>query len=214
MVLFYRNPKIGWLVQLQHPLSTVTTSVDGDVLAVLARAAGPLTIADICRLVPARSYAGVRNSADRLADQGIVDGSRTGRTKSFTLNRDHLAAAPIIALAGLRGELLQRLRAGCELLPLRYAALFGSGARGDMRTDSDLDLCFVVLDGERSTAEGGIHALCEEARRWTGNAVRPVVFGEAEVGASDPLLASVARDGIPIAGDGRWLARRLRTLGP
>lgn len=199
-------------MQLQSPFATMTTSVDGDVLAVLARAPGPMTIADICSLVPDRSYAGVRNSADRLVEQGVVDGHRTGRTKSFSLNREHLAADAITALADLRRALLERLRADCDAIPLRYAALFGSGARGAMRPDSDLDVCFIVEHGRRAEAEGQIHALCRAAGRWTGNAVRPLVFDEDEIGGTDPLLASVARDGIPIAGDGRWLSRKLRTL--
>jgi predicted nucleotidyltransferase len=199
-------------MQLQSPFATVTTSVDGDVLAVLARAPGPMTIADICRLVPDRSYAGVRNSADRLVEQGVVDGHRTGRTKSFSLNREHLAADAITALADLRRALLERLRSGCRSIPLRYAALFGSGARGEMRPDSDLDVCFIVEHGRRAEAEDQIHALCRAAGRWAGNAVRPVLFDEDEIDGTDPLLASVARDGIPIAGDGRWLSRKLRTL--
>ncbi|MBF4585069.1 nucleotidyltransferase-like protein [Curtobacterium sp. PhB142] len=199
-------------MQLQSPFATVTTSVDGDVLAVLARAPGPMTIAAICSLVPDRSYAGVRNSADRLVEQGVVDGHRTGRTKSFSLNREHLAADAITALADLRRAFLERLRSGCRSIPLRYAALFGSGARGEMRPDSDLDVCFIVEHGRREEAEDQIHALCRAAGRWTGNAVRPVLFDEDEIDGTDPLLASVAGDGIPIAGDGRWLSRKLRTL--
>ncbi|MFK4484054.1 nucleotidyltransferase domain-containing protein [Curtobacterium sp. AB7] len=199
-------------MQLQSPFTTVTTSVDGDVLAVLARAPGPMTIADICSLVPDRSYAGVRNSADRLVEQGVVDGHRTGRTKSFSLNREHLAADAITALADLRRAFLERLRSGCRPIPLRYAALFGSGARGEMRPDSDLDVCFIVERGRRAEAEDQIHAVCRAAGRWTGNAVRPVLFDEDEIDGIDPLLASVAGDGIPIAGDGRWLSRKLRTL--
>ncbi|WP_263092273.1 nucleotidyltransferase domain-containing protein [Curtobacterium sp. RIT-PI-V] len=199
-------------MQLQSPFATVTTSVDGDVLAVLARAPGPMTIADICSLVPDRSYAGVRNSADRLVEQGVVDGHRTGRTKSFSLNREHLAADAITALADLRRAFLERLRSGCRPIPLVYAALFGSGARGEMRPDSDLDVCFIVERGRRAEAEDQIHAVCRAAGRWTGNAVRPVLFDEDEIDGIDPLLASVAGDGIPIAGDGRWLSRKLRTL--
>lgn len=199
-------------MQLQRPFASVTTAVDGDVLMVLSRAAGPMTIADISRLVPDRSYAGVRNSADRLTEQGIVTRFRTGRTKAFALNPDHLAAGAVRALADMRRELLERLTVGCDGLPLRYAAVFGSGARGEMRPDSDLDLCFVVIAGRRPEAEDAIHALCERAQGWTGNVVRPVVFDESEVDAADPLLASVARDGVPIAGDGRWLSRKLRTL--
>ncbi|WIE65646.1 nucleotidyltransferase domain-containing protein [Curtobacterium sp. MCLR17_036] len=199
-------------MQLQTPFATVTTSVDGDVLAVLARAPGPMTIADICSLVPDRSYAGVRNSADRLVEQGVVDGHRTGRTKSFSLNREHLAADAVVAIANLRTAFLDRLRDGCEPIPLRYAAVFGSAARGEMRPQSDVDLCFVVLRGRRSEAETGIHALTERAARWSGNEVRPVVFDEDDVSAADALLGSVAREGIPLAGDGRWLVRRLRTL--
>lgn len=199
-------------MQLQETMRTVTPTVDGDVLSAIVRAERPVTLRDIVDAVADRSYAGVRNAADRLAGQGVLLSSRVGRTKTFTLNRDHLAAGAIVALVHQRDELLRRLRDACAPLPLCFAALFGSGARGEMRPDSDIDLCFVVVDGRREEAEPAIHDLCDRVWRWTGNTAHPVLFDEGDLDPDDELLASVADEGVVIAGDGRWLARRLRTL--
>lgn len=201
-------------MQLQHPFATVTPTVDGDVLTSLASTSGSMTLAEILQRVPGRSYAGVRNSAARLVAQGVVTESRVGRTKTFALNREHLAAGAVEVLAGQREEFLRRLRAGCETIPLRFAAVFGSAARGTMRadSDSDIDICFVTTGPDRPAAEAGVHDLCAAASRWTGNAVHPVLFDEDDIDPLDPLLRSVEQDGVLIAGDGRWLSRRLRTL--
>lgn len=199
-------------MQLQETMRTVTPTVDGDLLSAVVRAGRPVTLREIVDAIGGRSYAGVRNAADRLVEQGVLLGGRVGRTKTFVLNTDHLAADAIVALARQREELLRRLRDGCAEIPLRLAALFGSGARGDMRSDSDLDLCFVVVDGRREAAEPLVHDLCDRVRRWTGNATHAVLFDEGDLDPQDELLASVAAEGVVIAGDGRWLARSLRTL--
>lgn len=199
-------------MQLQETMRTVTPTVDGGVLSAVVRAGQPVTLREIVDLTDGRSYAGVRNAAERLVEQGVLLGDRVGRTKTFVLNAEHLAADAIVALARQRDELLRRLRDGCATIPLQFAALFGSGARGDMRPDSDLDLCFVVVDGHRDEAEPLVHELCDRVRRWTGNAVHAVLFDEADLDPQDELLASVASESVVIAGDGRWLVRRLRTL--
>ena len=57
------------------------------------------------------SEKGVRNCLHRLVGQGIVNARRAGKADLYSLNRRHLAAPYIIALAGLRHELLARIRA-------------------------------------------------------------------------------------------------------
>jgi predicted nucleotidyltransferase len=197
---------------IQHPLETVTSSVDGDVLAVLARVDTSFTATDLVRAIPRRSRQGIDKSIGRLVEQGVVRVERVGKTRSFRLNREHLAAEPIIALARLKETLIERLRGGVSDIPhLKFAALFGSVARGEMHPKSDIDLFFVVQQGGRSEAtDERINDLCAQVTRWTGNDARPLIYEEDGIVHSDPVVKSVDTDGIPLTmHDVRWLARKI-----
>ncbi len=66
------------------------------------------------------------------------------------LNRCHLAAEPIIAIANLRGQFITQLQDEIRSWnpPPPYAALFGSAARSAMRVDSDIDLVLTDIATE------------------------------------------------------------------
>jgi hypothetical protein len=77
-----------------------------------------------------------------LADHGLVTIDAGPGSSRVRLNRDHLATEPAIALATLRARVLDYLRneiAGWSM-PAVHASLFGSAARGDDGTASDIDL--------------------------------------------------------------------------
>src|SRR5271169_7141876 len=93
-----------------RPLETLTPTLDGDVLAVLARADTEMTGREIQRLAGHGSHQGVRNAADRLTQQGIVLRRPAGNANLYKLNRDHVAAPWIEGLAGLPEQVLERLR--------------------------------------------------------------------------------------------------------
>lgn len=200
-------------MQTQHPLAVITPTLDGDVLAVLARADAPYTVGSIQRVIGSRSYTGIRKVLDRLVQQGIVIAQPVGAVISYRLNREHLAAQHIVALANLRATLIGRIRTSIEAWPTPpvWTALFGSAARGEMRPDSDIDL-FVVdpgLDHERW--EGYVHQLGGEVSRWTGNDARVLSMTEDEVrlGAvtRDPILQSLLDEALTITGEPAWLRR-------
>ncbi len=132
---------------LHRPLMAVTPTIDGDVLTVLARADATFTAPKVQRLLERHSVPGVRKVLNRLVEQGIVNADQAGRTLTYRLNRDHLAAAPIIELAHLDDALIERIRtavATWDQAPL-LVMLFGSAATGRMRIDSDIDV-FVVRE--------------------------------------------------------------------
>src|SRR5258708_4110984 len=132
-------------MDLAHPFSVVTPTVDGDVLQVLASAEASFTPPQIQALADRLSVSGVRKALARLTSAGIVTCEPIGQAFSYRLNREHLAAPHIVALARLRAELLDRMTAlfGTWSESAEYAALFGSAATGQMRLDSDIDV-FVV----------------------------------------------------------------------
>ena len=216
-VLFW-NLAEGSTVQLQHPFGVITPTVDGDVLAVLAGADAVFTSGDVARLAEGEwSRSGVRRSLDRLVEQGIVDVARVGAGYSFSLNRDHLAAQYIIALANLRATLVQRIGAVLESArqPLVWAAMFGSAARAEMTPTSDIDIFLVCRDSADSETWGAWSGdLAAMISRWTGNDTRLLEMTQSEVEAGaasgDPVLVSIATDALPLFGETAWLRRRVK----
>jgi predicted nucleotidyltransferase len=201
-------------VQLDRPLLVVTPTVDGDVLAALARAEAAFTGRGLHRLIGRHSADGVRRAVERLARQGVVDVAVAGPSKLYSLNREHLAAVHVIALAKLREDFLDRLRrriAEWRLQPV-YAALFGSAATEHMRADSDVDLFVVRPDG--TIAEHGdwaeqLRALAHDGSRWTGNDLRIFELSEGDVKlgvvANDQVLLDIRDQGIRLAGPTGYL---------
>jgi len=203
-------------MDLAHPLAVVTPTIDGDVLSVLARAEVDFTPGQVAKLVGQHSVEGVRRVLGRLTAQGIVLRRPAGAAYLYWLNREHLGAGPIIELADLRSALLARLgeHTATWVTPPVYGALFGSAARSDLHSGSDLDM-FLVHDDhvDERIWSGYVDELANLAWRWTGNDPRPVTYSAAEVnrlGTDEPLLVNVAADGIAFAGDHQWLKRAIR----
>lgn len=204
-------------MQVQRPLATVTPTLDGDVLSVLAGTEVAVTPGQVARMVPHASVEGIRKVLKRLAEQGIVTVDRVGNAYTYRLNRDHLAAPAVLQLANQRTTLLTRIEdtlAGWPVQPV-YGALFGSAARGQMRPDSDVDIFLVRSDDADVAAwESLTGELAAAVTRWTGNDTRILDMAESEVheGATtdDPVLHSIAVEGLTVAGSPRWLRSLLR----
>lgn len=132
-------------MDLTDPTRAVTATLDGPVLAVLARSGRPMTVGDVAKEMPRGSEVGVRRSLARLVEQGIVRATEMGRNRVHELNREHIAAPVADLLADLRLELWKRLRAHLAAWnpkPL-YGCVFGSAARGDGGSASDIDVLLV-----------------------------------------------------------------------
>jgi predicted nucleotidyltransferase len=202
------------LVQLERPLQVITSTVDGDVLLALARADAAFTGRGLHRVIGRHSVDGVRKAVDRLVRQGIVDVVVAGPSKLYSLNREHLAAPHIVALAQLRDELLDRFcrRLASWSIKPAYAALFGSAAGGQMLADSDIDV-FIVrpagVQAEDNSWAAQLDRLSRDGSRWTGNDVRVLEMSEADakLGSMDDedVLRDIRDHGIRLAGPASYL---------
>lgn len=210
-------------MRLQQPLATITPTVDGDVLAALARADQAFSARGLHRVMGRYSADGVRKALNRLAAQGVVSVEEVPPAKLYRLNRRHLAAPYVVGLSYLRDEFLKRLRerlSAWDPAPA-YGALFGSAARGDMREDSDIDL-FVVrpegVDADDDAWVEQLHALVADVWAWTGNDLRPFELGvsevTAEVEAASETILAIHEEGIHLAGDRRLLTRGMAAPRP
>jgi predicted nucleotidyltransferase len=163
---------------------------------------------------PPRSAFRSYDVIEELIRSGLVSETLAGRSSMVVLNRSHLAAGPVLALAGLRGELIRRLRERLSAWPVLGAWLFGSVARGDADSDSDVDLLIVADDPQSPVLRERLSRLQADVRSWTGNDLQLVEHSPSSwrklVRAKNPLVGQIRLDGIALAGDAASLLERRR----
>ncbi len=196
-------------MDLSRPWAPIRSPIDMEVLSVLCGTTRQLTGREVARLVRAGSQPAVNASLRRLSEEGLVHADEAGNAYLYTLNRDHLAAPAVQLLADIWPELLRRLRneiAHWQIAPV-HLSIFGSAARGEGDTASDIDIFVVrprdVLDDDPRWREQ-LDDLSDHVLAWTGNHV-----GLSEVSERDvrrlrrerpPVVGELSRDAISIAG--------------
>ncbi len=196
-------------MDVARPYAAVCPKLDGEVLRVLAGTTRLLTGREVALLTGRSSHSGVLDVLHRLTEHGLVDRVELNRAFLFALNRDHLAAPAVEVLAGMREELLNRIRSELDAweIPPVHVSLFGSAARGDGDTRSDIDL-FVIrpsdVDADEPSWRAQIEDLADRIRRWTGNHAAIVERAESQIArlraGEPPLLAELRSDAIVLSG--------------
>ncbi len=197
------------VMDLSLPWALIRSPIDMEVLRVLRGTTRHLTGREIARLVHSGSQPTVNACLRRLADHGLVRAEEAGNAYLYTFNRDHLGAHAVELLADIRSRLERRLRAEIadwKIAPA-HASLFGSAARGDGDTRSDIDI-FVVRPAQVPEDDPSwrrqLERLSEHVYDWTGNHA-----ALSEVSASGvrrlrrerpPVVEDLRRDAITLAG--------------
>jgi len=201
-------------MDIGQPLGDVVPGARGAVLATLAQLSVAVTVRTLARHARV-SPQGALTVVNDLAAAGLVHVEPAGPSLMVSLNREHLAAEPVIALASLRARLVERLTAELDGWDdLAGAWLFGSTARGDGDRHSDIDLLVVATGAlDRAPWAERVGRLADEVRRWTGNQVQLVehtrrTFADL-VRQDNPLVAALRSDGIPLTAKTRQLLRRV-----
>jgi predicted nucleotidyltransferase len=196
-------------MDLSRPIASVVPSLDGDVLMVLAGTTRPLTGREVSRLVRRGSWSGVRRVLHRLVAQGLVTAQEATPSLLYSLNRDHVAAPAVMALAQLRTEFFDRIRdqIGQWRIAPDSAAIFGSTARGDGSTESDVDVFLVRPDAvaeDDSEWRRQVAELSAAISRWSGNPASMIEISAVEAGGLSERQATIAeelhRDAVHLAG--------------
>jgi hypothetical protein len=168
-----------------------------------------LTGRQVARLTGRSSHSGVLEALHRLTDHGLVDRVELNRAFLFSLNREHLAYPAVIALTEMRSALFGRIQQELgtwEIAPI-HASLFGSTARGDGDTHSDIDLFVVrptaVLEEDPGWREQ-LDGLASKISRWTGNHAAILEAAEGELARlateEPPIVAELRSDAIVLRG--------------
>ncbi|NYE02107.1 putative nucleotidyltransferase [Kineosphaera limosa] len=176
------------------------------VLTCVARSTKIYSLGEIADYAGA-SRPGVRLAAERLAEQGLLDEISIGRTRGYSLNREHVLTEPLLAAANGRATAISRIRERIEgwTLPAQHAVLFGSAARREGDASSDVDLLIVPQ------AEGAhqddlwstqILELVTAVRRWTGNSCDVVTLSPKEWSdlsdSDEPFAVEIRREGMDL----------------
>lgn len=159
-------------MHLGSPLSTLTGHLDAAVIRVLARTHTTLNGRQIHRLAGVGSPFGINSALSRLVSGGLATASIKPHATLYRLNRDHILWPTVEAALGALAELRSRIqRYAAEHGPAEVTViLFGSVARGDATSDSDVDLLVIVPDDTTNEeSDSFIYELSERVRMWTGN---------------------------------------------
>jgi hypothetical protein len=198
-----------------RPAAIIMPAGTEAVLRVLAGTDGSLGVREVARLADVSA-----NRASQvlggLAEHGLVLVENRGAGRLCRLNRSHLATEPLLALVGLRSRLLDFLRSEVESWHRRplHVSLFGSAARGDGTTGSDLDLLVIRSDRRSDTDdERWDQQLFDSGERIaaaTGNRAAWLIITPSDlrraVKSMEPIVGEWRRDGIHLGG------RRLEAL--
>jgi predicted nucleotidyltransferase len=208
-------------MDLSSPISSVIPTAQGVVLAVLSRSGQSLSGRQVSALANGRfGQSRVNEVLGQLTEAGIVLRENRPPAKLYRLNQDHVAAAGVQALANQRQELLARIRSevAAWIVCADAVWLFGSAARGDGDTTSDIDLLVVrptAVNEDNQTWLGQIDDLSEHIARWSGNSCEALELSAAELAAmvsrGEPLVEQLRTDALTLSGASpRTLLRHAR----
>lgn len=181
------------------PYAAVCPSLDGDVLRVLAGTTLGLTGREVAAMTGRRSHSGVLDVLHRLTEHGLVKRVPLNRGYLFSLNREHIAADAVYLLMNLRTELFDRIGKtidGWQIAPV-YASVFGSTARGDGDTGSDIDLLIVrpaQVGADQPDWQAQVDGLRERIEAWTGNLASIADVSESELVELRRLKRPIVRE--------------------
>jgi predicted nucleotidyltransferase len=140
----------------------------------------------------------------RLKDNGIVSEIPGG----FVLNRLHITAQAVEILADLHGELIRRIRSAVNTWKseVLLVGLFGSAARRDGNSSSDIDILIV---SEAQDLKELADQLASQVTTWTGNPAQIVAINRKELKrlrqAKEPIVGHWQSELVIISGDVRIL---------
>ena len=182
-----------------EPFGGLLPGARGAVLSVLLRTDAPLTGRQIHDMVRDDfSLWSVQEALKALKSLGLVETQNIGRAGVHTINDDHAAVPHLRALADPVGALKTAIADTIDS-HVQAVILFGSIARGEATSDSDIDLAVIAS----SQWEGRIE-LEDTIRTKLGNRCEVLLFTEAELESlaanGEPVVSDILRDGIALFG--------------
>lgn len=190
------------------PVQALIPGTQGRILAVLAQTSAELNLRTLARLSGV-SLAQASRVMPHLVEQGVVQRRDVPPSALFRLQHDHVAARALLGLAGARRSVFDELgRTAADITPAPLSIIvFGSLARGDAHTGSDIDLLVVRppgVDDDHDPWSTTLEQWREHARRLTGNPIEILDVSSADTSrllrSRRPLWTDIRRHGVVIHG--------------
>jgi predicted nucleotidyltransferase len=194
---------------ISAPIEGMVPGLRGRVLTVLVRSPRPLGLRELTRRAHSTSPSSVRRVLASLGTDGIVNLALvTASEHLFALNRDHYLSGLLIEADHAKDAALTAITGAARvwLREPRSIVLFGSAARGSDEPGSDLDVLMVWKGEHPPTDHWPVdrRQLCDAVFSLTGNPLNITEMSAIEwnkaVDSADPFVATIARDGVLIAG--------------
>lgn len=191
-----------------HPLQSVVPGVQGRILAVLAETTGELNLRTIASIADV-SEAQASRVLPGLVAIGLVERREAPPSALFQLVRDHIAAGPVVALARSRDRMIEEMRRISEGLSVQPASVivFGSFARGEADTDSDIDTVLVRPSGVSESDDSWsdtVQQWIDRVNDVSGNSVEVLEVPEDQIPAKldggGSVWQEIQRDALLIYG--------------
>ena len=195
-------------VDFVHPVEAVIPGAQGRVLGVLARTTAELNLRTLARLAGV-STAQVSRVMPGLVELGLVRRRDVPPSSLFTLVRSHIAANAVLALATAHDTVLHELGALAASIKVAPVSMivFGSFARGEAVTGSDIDAVFIRPDdvpADDAAWVESIESWRSRVQERTGNCVEVLELSRDEarsrVASARPLWRDIRRDGQVVYG--------------
>lgn len=193
----------------QRPVEALVPGVQGRVLSVLARSGTDLTmraVAELAGVSPQQASLVIR----KLVELGVVERRDVPPASLVRLATDNLAAQAVLSIANLRRNVLSQLTQLASAIAPAPASLmvFGSFARGEAGSDSDIDVLAVRPAGLATDADEWTDSLgrwADQATRVIGNPVNLIEAAAEEIPSllrrrSPSVWSDAATEGIVLAG--------------
>lgn len=203
-----------------EPTDIVLPRATAAVFRVLVGADASFSIRQLARVAGVSAPRAVE-IVNHASQRGLILVEQAGRSRMCRFNREHLAAGAVIELVAIRERMLRAIEdeiASWSIAPL-HASLFGSVARAEGDTNSDLDLLLVRPKGEpEEDWEEQKYTSGIRLRAKIGNPVSWFDISMTELKramrGSEPIIAEWKKDSIALAGPPLWdLFRQIRGKG-
>lgn len=194
-------------MNLAEPADLVMPHATAALLRVLVRAEASFSIRQLARLAEVSAPRAVE-IVNRASERGLILVEQAGRSRMCRFNREHLAANAIIDLVTMRERILLALESeitSWSIQPL-HASLFGSAARGDGGTESDIDVLVIrpeeavenIWDEQKYASGLRLMAKIGNSVSWFDISVAEL---KSASDASEPILSE-------------WKSESIRLFGP
>jgi len=191
-----------------RPVQAVIPGAQGRILSVLAETSAELNLRTIARLSGV-SLAHASRVMPVLVELGVVERREAPPSALFRFVPENVASRAITSLTRTRETVLDEMGSAAARLdsPPVSLVVFGSFARGEAGSESDIDVVVVRpldIDEDDPPWREGLDGWREHVSRLAGNRVEMLEISEQDMPrllrSRKPLWAEIQRDGVTVFG--------------